>query len=145
VGHKHPNSLANLRRFKAGAEWEGNKAGARRCGATIREWWNNLTKEDANGKPKYSMEQIAAITNAPADDTEVSPAKRIAARHIVEMAKGGRTGAEISRMVFDRTEGKAPQHVSVSGGPEVKRIVLIDQALPELVQEALPAAENNGA
>ena len=132
MGHKHPNSMANLRRFKSGSEWNGNK-NSRRLGATVREWWNALSKENDDGKPKYSMQDIEAIMTAPADDPDVSPAKRIAARHIIEMAKGGRTGAEISRMVFDRTEGKAPQQLHMTTGPEVKRIILMGEGdLPVL-------------
>jgi len=140
---RHPNSLAALRahEFKSGAEWNGNTK-TRRCGASIKEWWNALSKENDDGVAKYTMEQIEDITNAPADDPKVSPAKRIAARHIIEMAKGGRTGREITALVFDRTEGKAPQQLHMTGGPEVKRIILMGQdELPALP----PADEVDGA
>ena len=133
--------LAGLRApFKAGDGWAGNKL-TRRLGASIKDWWNALSKENEDGHPKYTMAQIGAFANAPLEDTKVSPAKRIAARHIIEMAQGGRTGREITALVFERTDGKAPQHFSVSGGPEVKRVILMDQA--EVIQRALP--ESNGA
>ena len=73
MSHRHPNSMANLRRFKSGSEWNGNTK-TRRPGATLREWWNALSKENDDGKPKYSMQDIEAIMTAPADDPDVSPA-----------------------------------------------------------------------
>ncbi len=126
-------SIANLRPFKSGSEWTGNVKGGRRLGATVRDWWNALSREDENGVAKYTMDDIEAIRAAPKDDPKVSPAKRIAATHICEMVRGGRTGREISALVFDRTEGRAPQQLHMTGGPEVKQIILMDQAaLPAL-------------
>ena len=124
-------SMAGLTPFKSGAEWNGNHRGGK-IGASVREWWNNLCRENEDGVAKYSMQDIKKIIDAPADDKKVSPAKRIAARHILEMTKGGRTGREVSALVYDRTEGKAPQSVNLTGGPEIKTIVLMDQAQPAL-------------
>ena len=125
----NPNSLANLSPFKSGADWKGNAKGGRRLGATLKDWWNALAREDEDGVPKYTMKQIAEIADAADDDPMVSPAKRIAARHLLEMARGGRTGREITALVFDRTEGKAPQSLNLTAGPEVKRIVLVDERM----------------
>ncbi len=128
---KHPNSLKNLKPYKPGAEWTGG-GGSKRVGASLREWWNSLAHEDADGNPRYTQEQIRAFADAPDDDKKVSPMKRAAARHLIEMGTGGRTGREVSAMMFDRVEGRPSQHISVDSGPEVKRIVLMDQqALPE--------------
>ena len=55
------------------------------------------------------------MKDGPSDDESVSPAKRIAARHIVELVKGGRTGREIMASVFDRTEGRPSQSLQISG------------------------------
>ena len=136
------NSQANLRphQFKSGAEWNGNAKGGRRLGATVRDWWNSLSRENDDGVPKYSMKQIEAFADAPSDDESVSPAKKIAARQIVEMAKGGRTGREIMALVFDRTEGRAPQSLNLTAGPEMKRIILVDERAVA-VHEALPEAD----
>ena len=73
----------------------------------------------------------------------MSPAKKIAAQHLVEMARGGRTGREITALVFDRTEGKAPQNLNLTGGPTVKRIVLSDErALPVIDNTKLLEADD---
>ncbi len=134
---RHPNSLANLGpAYKRGAEWTGNAKGGRRLGATIKDWWNALSREDENGVPKYTMKQIAAFADAPDDDPKVSSAKKIAAQHLVEMARGGRYGREITALVFDRTEGKAPQNVNLTGGPAVKRIVLSDERILPVIDNA---------
>ncbi len=136
----HPNSRANLKHFKSGAEWNGKK-GARRLGATLKEWLNAFAIEYEDGTFKYTKAEIIAFAKAPDDDVTVSPMKRLAAQDYVEMWRGGRTGREFQSMVLDRLEGKAPQHISVDGGPEVKRIILMGQ--PDL--PALPEAEVNGA
>ena len=126
------NQRANLKPFEAGDGWRGNAKGGRRLGATVKDWWNALGREDDDGVPKYTMAEIKNIADAPDGDAKVSPAKRIAARHVIEMAAGGRTGREVSAMLFDRTEGRPSQHISVDSGPELKRIVLVDQAAPAL-------------
>ena len=79
---ENSNSQAALapHQYKRGAEWTGNRKGGRRFGATLRDWWNALGIEDEDGVPKYTLDEIAAIADAPGDDKSVSQAKRIAAR-----------------------------------------------------------------
>ena len=137
-----PASLAAIapHQFRSGAEWNGNRNGGRKIGGSVREWWNALSREDGDGKPKYTVAQIKRIADAKDDDKNISAAKRIAARHILEMMGGGRTGREVSAMIFDRTEGKPQQSVHLSGGPEVKTIVLRDERLdPALPDGPMPA------
>ena len=107
---ENPNSQAALapHQYKRGAEWTGNRKGGRRFGGTLRDWWNALGIEDEDGVPKYTLDEIAAFADAPGDDKSVSQAKRIAARHHIEMAKGGRLGREVLSLLYDRTEGRAP-------------------------------------
>jgi len=111
------NSLNALKpnQYKSGAEWKGNAKGGRRLGATVRDWWNSLAREDENGVPKYTLAEIEAFADAPSDDESISPAKKIAARHITELVKGGRVGREIMHLIFDRTEGRPQQSLQVSG------------------------------
>ena len=42
-------------------------------------------------------------------------------------------------MILDRSLGKAPQSLNLTAGPEVKRIVLVDERAA-VVQQALPEA-----
>ena len=117
----------------------GNKygKGAKRVGESIRGWWNALTYEADDGTAAFTLKDIKGFANAREDSKQVSPAKRIAAKHILEMMAGGRTGREVSSLVFDRTEGKAPQSISIEGGPEVKQIILRDERIipPALLPE----------
>ena len=127
----HPNSLANLDPFKPGHDARRNTRGRRPGSTTIKEWWNTLLAEDDDGIPKYTLENIRSFTNAPDDDPDVSTAKRIAARHILEMEAGGRTGRELAALIFDRTEGKAPAYVTLHAADcKPKRIILIDPSAP---------------
>ena len=127
---QHPNSRANLTPFKRGAAWNGNPKGGRRMGACLADWLNAFAIEYEDGSFKYTKQQIIGFANAPDDDLTVSPTKRIAAQNYVEMWRGGRTGREVQSMVMDRLEGKPPQSLSLTGGPEQKRIVLVDERTP---------------
>ena len=74
------------------------------------------------------------------DSKIVSMAKRIAARNAIEMLEGGSKGLAILALMFDRIEGKAPQSLNLTGGPDVKRIILVDDRV--VTQNVLPEAED---
>ncbi len=129
----HPNSLKNLEPFKPGHDARRNVKGRRPAGAVLREWWSALSHEE-DGKARYTQQQIRAFADAADDDANVTPLKRIAARHLLEMGAGGRTGREISSLMFDRTEGRAPNFVTLrqeSTDLPPKRIILICQTEAE--------------
>ena len=104
VRFKPGNSHGIATRFKPGQS--GNPKGRPRIGMSIREWWNQLSAEDEDGQPRYTVAEIRAIADAKDDDPKISVTKRAAARQLLEMAKGGRQGREIAQLVFDRTEGR---------------------------------------
>ena len=126
--YERGNSIGVATRFQPGQS--GNPAGAKRGCASIREHWNALLGENADGEPKYTLTDLWHITEAPNDDPKISTARRIAAKQIIEAVEGGRHGLDVIQAIFDRTEGKAPMRLSLSGGPEQKRIILMDQATP---------------
>ncbi len=114
MGNYQPgNSHGAATRFRPGVS--GNPRGSRRGSASVREHWNALLAEDDDGKPRHTLTDLYRIVEAPNDDTTVSTARRIAARGIIESVKGGRRGFEALTMIFDRTEGRPGQHVSLSG------------------------------
>ena len=101
------------RPFKKGQS--GNPAGSKRATTTLRQWWNWLLREDDQGKPKYTVADIWLFAEAENNDPNISPAKRIAARHIIEAVEGGSRGIEVVKLIFDRTEGKPAQSIHMSG------------------------------
>ena len=123
--YERGNSIGVATRFQPGQS--GNPAGAKRGCASIREHWNALLGENADGEPKYTLTDLWHITEAPNDDPKISTARRIAAKQIIEAVKGGRHGLDVIQAIFDRTEGKAPMRLSLTGGPEQKRIVLVHE------------------
>ena len=137
---KHPNSQAVRRGFKSGKDWNG-RAGGAKAGATERQWWNALLTEYDDASGKYSVAELEAFVAWPKDDKTVSLAKRIVAQNILDQLKGGRNGLAAMALFFDRMEGKAPQSLSLIGGPEVKRIVLLDERA-SMVQDTLPAPDD---
>ena len=138
---KHPNTLANLQPFKKGKEWTGRK-GSRPCGLLVKRYWNELMEEDDDGVPKYTLNQFQKIAGAKPNSKIVSMAKRIAARNLIDAMEGGSKGREILSLMFDRIEGKAPQSLNLTGGPDVKRIILVDNRV--VTQNVLPEAEDEG-
>ena len=110
--YKPGNDNGKSTRFKPGQS--GNARGRPRGGATVREWWNRLLDEDDQGRPKFTVQALWNIAEAENDDPDVSPTKRIAARSILDMIKGGRTGREALAQLFDRTEGRPSQSVNIN-------------------------------
>jgi len=141
MGNYQPgNSYGIATRFKPGKS--GNPRGSQRGSASVREYWNVLLAENADGVPRFTLTDLWCITEAPNDDKKVSNAKRIAARQIIEAVKGGRSGFEALSMIFDRTEGRPSQSVLVSGS-------LVADPAAEITAETLEkirtAAIDNGA
>ncbi len=87
------NDYGAAYRWKPGQS--GNRAGRPRIGASICEWWNRLAEEDEDGKPSFTVAQLHEIANAPDDDPKISAPKRIAARHILDLIEGGKTGRQL--------------------------------------------------
>jgi len=114
MGNYQPeNSHGAATRFRPGVS--GNPRGSKRGSASVREHWNALLAEDADGRPKHTLTDLWHIVEAENGDRTVSTARRIAARQIIEAVKGGRRGLEALSMIFDRTEGRPSQSVLVSG------------------------------
>jgi len=141
----HPNSLKALEPFRRGHDPRRDTRGRRPGSTTIKEWWNTLLAEDSDGIPKYTLQDIRSFTDAPDDDPAVSPAKRIAARHILEMEAGGRTGRELTALMFDRTEGKAAAYLTLTAESAdlSKRVVLVHKTELDAQEAArlLPSSE----
>ena len=140
MAHFQPgNSHGVATRFKPGVS--GNPKGSQRAGESILEHWNALLAEHEDGTGKHTVADIRKIAEAEDDDPKISPARRIAAGQIIDAIKRGRRGLESLQLFFDRTLGKAPLSLNLTAGPEMKRIILMDQQAV-VVQEALPEADS---
>ncbi len=106
------NNFGKDSRFRPGES--GNPRGRRRAAASIREWWNTLMEEDDQGAPRYTVRDLWNIAEAAADDRTMPPAKRAAARMVLELVKGGRAAREVAALIFDRTEGRRAQSINLS-------------------------------
>ena len=135
-----PASLAAIKphQYKCGDQWTGNRGGGHRAGASFQEWLNAFDAKNADGSCKYTMDEVTSVAEAAGDDRTVSPMKRAAAQAYVEIWRGGRTAREYQALMLDRLLGKAPQSVNITGGPEIKRVILMDG---ERILPALPEAD----
>lgn len=135
-GHKAEHLIPYC--FKPGNDGRrnkhGNPHGHPRVGACVMNWVNVLCGEP-KGKPKYTLQELTEIANAPPDDPDIGVTKRAAARALCEMVRPGRAGREALHAILDRSLGKP--HVSASfdvQGLEKKMIILVDErdrALPK--------------
>ena len=82
-----------MTRFKPGQS--GNPKGRPTVGASIHEWLHVLAEENEDGTPKFTIDEIRALTEAPDSDRSVSAAKRAAAQQLLAMTKEGRRPATL--------------------------------------------------
>lgn len=120
----------------------GNAGGRPAIGASFAEWLNVFDEVDAEGRAKYSDEDLKAI----AEDQTNPPSKRRAAEVILRSGERGfaKTGIPLAAndldRICDRTVGKPAQQIDLrSVVYSTKRVIIEDRrgALPVVEQPAL--------
>ena len=136
---RHPNSLANLKPFGPGYD-PNRRVTGRPAGASIRDYWNILCEENADGDARYDEPTLRRIA---ADEKAPHP-KRLAAKEILAAHTDGftpfgkRIGADSVDRISDRTVGKPIAAITVTKIVEPNllqvqtEIVAIMDARPEL-------------